>query len=77
MLNLNTVGYICCAYKLIFFTVTPVPVAAADWMEGAPWDSKYQVPTTPYPTNVDFSFGDIFTGQVRQVLSVLFKTWNK
>lgn len=42
------------------YLLTPVPVAAADWMS-TPWDSQDR--TTSSATNVDFDFGDIFTGQ--------------
>jgi len=58
-------------------TVTPVPVAPAEWKVAASGDSEHQVRAVPYEVDVDFSFGDIFIGEVWQVLSVLFKTWKK
>jgi hypothetical protein len=61
-------------------TVTPVPVAPAEWKMAASGDSEHQVRTASYEANVYFSFGDIFTGEVWQVLSVLFKMrkkWNR
>ena len=74
MLNLSTVGCICLP------AVTPVPIAPAEWKVAASGDSERQVRTASYEANVDFSFADIFTGEVRQVLSVLFKMrkkWNR
>jgi hypothetical protein len=56
---------------LIYFTVTPVPIATADWKVVVSKDSTNQVRTTSNATNVGFSFADIFTGEVLQVLSVL------
>jgi len=58
-------------------TVTPVPVTATEWKVAASRDSTHQVRTVSYAANVEFSFGDIFTGEVRQVLSVLFVMWKK
>jgi hypothetical protein len=58
-------------------TVTPVPVAAAEWKAAATRDSEHQVRTASDAVNVDFSFDDIFTGEVRQVLPILFVTWKK
>jgi len=58
-------------------TVTPVPVTPADSKVAASRDSERQVSTDSYASNVDFSFGDIFTGEVRQLLSVLFVMWKK
>jgi len=58
-------------------TVTPVPVTAAEWKAAVSRDSEHQVRSTSFAANVDFSFGDIFTGEVWQVLSVLFNTCKK
>ena len=54
-------------------TVTPVPLAPAKWKVAATGDSEPQVRTASYEANVDFSFADIFTGEVRQVLFCAFQ----
>lgn len=54
----------------IFFAVTPVPVTTANWKMGRSNDSDTQA-------SVNFAFVDIFTGEVWQVLSLLFKMWKK
>ena len=58
-------------------TVTPVPVTPAEWKVAVSRDSMRQVGTASSAANIEFSFGDIFTGEVRQVLSVLFVAWKK
>jgi len=45
------------------YWITPVPVTPADSKVAASRDSERQVSTDSYASNVDFSFGDIFTGE--------------
>lgn len=45
------------------FWLTPVPVTPEKWKVAASRDSMNQVRTESYAANVDFSFGDIFTGE--------------
>jgi hypothetical protein len=55
----------------ISFAVTPVPVTAAPWKAAPSNKSMFHFRTMSYAENVDFSFGDIFTGEVWKILSVL------
>ena len=69
-----------CLLQLAVFvvpTVTPVPITPAEWKVAVSRDSTNQVRAVSNAVNVDFSFGDIFTGEVRQVFSVLFVMWKK
>jgi hypothetical protein len=45
------------------YWLTPVPVTATEWKVAASRDSTHQVRTVSYAANVEFSFGDIFTGE--------------
>jgi hypothetical protein len=51
----------------LYLAVTPVPVTTQNWK--LPPSGKYrpQVQSNAYTPNADFSIGNIFTGEVRQV----------
>lgn len=66
--ELNKVISFHCSYPVCsYFTVTPVPITM-NWKLAPSFVNHSHVRSRPYTSSTDFSVGNIFTGQVQQIM---------